>query len=143
MNMEYEKMDTSFALEFGEVQRVGGMQPEGVVEIAENGEHDVTAYEKANVNVPIPDGYIQPSGTLEITENGEHDVTEYSGVSVDVPIPETPTGTLEITENGKYDVTPYAEIDVMVPDGGASEEDVQRMIQEAIDAIPTAEGVSF
>ena len=38
----------------------------------------------ANVDVPIPEGYIQPSGTKEITENGTHDVTEYASVNVNV-----------------------------------------------------------
>lgn len=64
---------------------------EKTVEITENGTVSVTPDEgyalskvTANVNVPIPDGYIQPSGTLEVTENGTHDVTAYASVSVNV-----------------------------------------------------------
>ena len=64
---------------------------EKTVDITENGTHAVIpddgyALSKvtANVNVPIPDGYIQPSGTLEVTENGPHDVTEYVSVNVNV-----------------------------------------------------------
>lgn len=64
---------------------------EKTVEITTNGTHEVTPDEgyalskvTANVNVPIPDGYITPIGTKEITENGLHDVTEYASVNVNV-----------------------------------------------------------
>lgn len=64
---------------------------EKTIDITENGTHTVTPDEgyalskvTANVNVPIPDGYIIPSGTLDITENGTHDVTEYASVNVNV-----------------------------------------------------------
>ena len=64
---------------------------EKTVEITTNGTHEVTPDEgyalskvTANVNVPIPDGYITPIGTKEITENGPHDVTEYASVNVNV-----------------------------------------------------------
>lgn len=65
---------------------------EKTVKITENGIVTINPDEgyalskvTANVNVPIPDGYIVPSGTLEITENGEHTVTEYEKVNVSVP----------------------------------------------------------
>lgn len=65
---------------------------EKTVEITENGTVSVMPDEgyalskvTANVNVPIPDGYIKPSGTLEVSENGTHDVTAYASVSVNVP----------------------------------------------------------
>jgi hypothetical protein len=65
---------------------------EKTVEIMANGTVEVTPDEgyalskvTANVNVPIPDGYIKPSGTLQITANGEHAVTEYEKVNVNVP----------------------------------------------------------
>lgn len=70
---------------------------EKTVEITENGAHTVTPDEgyalskvTANVNVPIPDGYIKPSGTFEVTENGTYDITEYASVNVNVR-----TGTSE------------------------------------------------
>lgn len=101
---------------------------EKTVNIAENGTVEVTpddgyALSKvtANVNVPIPDGYIKPSGTLSIEENGTHDVTDKASVSVNVPIPEgyiQPSGTLEVTENGTHNVAEYAEVNVNVPTGG-------------------------
>ena len=64
---------------------------EKTVDVTENGTVEVTPDEgyalskvTANVNVPIPDGYITPIGTKEITENGPHDVTEYASVNVNV-----------------------------------------------------------
>jgi hypothetical protein len=61
------------------------------VSITTNGTHTVIPDEgyalskvTANVNVPIPEGYIQPSGELEVTENGTHDVTAYASVNVNV-----------------------------------------------------------
>jgi hypothetical protein len=63
----------------------GYIQPEGALEVTENGAHDVMEYASVNVNVPVPDGYIMPSGSLEITENGTHDVTAYASVAVNVP----------------------------------------------------------
>lgn len=73
----------------------------------------------ANVNVPIPDGYIIPNGINEITENGIHDVTEYANVNVNVPIPDgyiKPSGELEITENGQYNIAEKASVVVDVPE---------------------------
>ena len=73
----------------------------------------------ANVNVPIPDGYIKPIGTLAITKNGEHDAKAYEKVAVNVPIPDgyiVPSGTKEINQNGTHDVTQYASVEVAVPD---------------------------
>lgn len=64
-----------------------GITPTGAVDISSNGEHDVTAYAKANVNVPIPNGYIKPTGTKQITENGEHDVAQYQYAHVSIPEP--------------------------------------------------------
>ena len=65
---------------------------EKTIDITENGTHTVTPDEgyalskvMANVNVPIPEGYIKPNGTLEVTENDTFDVTDKVSVNVNVP----------------------------------------------------------
>ena len=107
---------------------------EKTVEITTNGPHEVTpddgyvlAKVTANVNVPIPDGYVIPAGSVTITENGEHNVAGKAVAKVSVPIPDgyiKPSGELEISENGPHDVTEYASVNVNVESGG----DVARSI---------------
>ena len=64
---------------------------EKTVEITANGTVSVAPDEgyalskvTANVNVPIPEGYIKPNGELEVTENGTFDVTDKVSVNVNV-----------------------------------------------------------
>ena len=55
----------------------------GTIDITENGEHDVAQYGVANVNVPIPEGYVKPTGTLSIQSIEDPlqvDVTNYKYV---------------------------------------------------------------
>ena len=40
---------------------------EGIIEIDENGEHDISGKATAIVNVPIPEGYVKPEGKIDIS----------------------------------------------------------------------------
>ena len=61
-----------------------GITPSGSVEIIENGTHNVTNYESAKVNVPIPKGYVIPEGEVTIIKNGEYNVSGKATAIVDV-----------------------------------------------------------
>lgn len=59
--------------------------PIGTGRIQQNGTFFVKRWEYAEVDVPIPEGYVKPEGTLDITENGDGiDVTNYKNVNVNV-----------------------------------------------------------
>lgn len=98
-----------------------GVFPDGTLEIAKNGDYDVTEKKSVSVNVPG----IVPAGVKEIAENGTYDVAEFASVNVAVPDKGiTPTGTksLTIVENGTVteDVSTYknVEVTVAVPGSG-------------------------
>ena len=107
----------------------GAVKVEGTIDISENGTHDVAAYAEANVDVPIPEGYIVPEGVLAIIENGTHDVTPYTEANVAVPQPE---GTIQITENGTHDATAYACAEVSVIPTGDGYDALNALIDKSI-----------
>ena len=103
----------------GDTGEGGGIVPEGTITITNNGLHQVTKYEMADVKVP-PYG----EGEVEIKTNGRHSVSGKAVAVVNVPAGGggiTPSGTIEIDSNGKHDVTDYAEADVQVPPYGVGE----------------------
>lgn len=84
---DYDALATS-TNDFGGVYTQAEMlTPSGSISITANGSNiDVAQYEKANVNVPIPEGYIIPSGSISITENGEGiNIAQYATATVNVP----------------------------------------------------------
>lgn len=95
--------------------------PTGNKTITENGEHSVSGYASATVNV-------EPElEELTVTENGEYTPTVdgFSKVTVNVETESgiVPSGTLDITTNGTHDVTNYASANVNVPSNGIDTSD--------------------
>lgn len=93
------------------------------IEIVKNGTVEVNPDDgyvlskvTANVNVPIPDGYIQPSGSLEITQNGEYDISDKASVVVAIessgggsvaPDPRDDYQRVEYIESAVEETYPY------------------------------------
>lgn len=86
-----------------------GITPTGTKDITTNGEHDVSEYEKVNVNVPIPSGYVKPNGTFYVTSNGTHNVNNYEKVNVNVS---------NAKPEQEKSVTPTKAIQEVTPDSG-------------------------
>ena len=61
-----------------------GIEPTGTINITTNGDHTVTEYSMAHVEVPNPS-----TGTKNITSNGDHDVKNYATAHVNVRQPST------------------------------------------------------
>ena len=58
---------------------VAKITPVGTINIDENGTYDVTNYNEAIVEIPMP------SGEIEITSNGTYDVTNFANAEVNCP----------------------------------------------------------
>ena len=128
----------------------GGGEPtptqEKSIEIKENGTVEVTPDEgyalskvTANVNVPIPDGYIKPSGTLNIDKNGSYDVTEKAEVVVAVPDRAVVLQDKTVTENGTYTADSgydgLGTVTVQVASSGGGEDHLDDLLNGSITEI--------
>lgn len=89
----------------------GGFMPSGTINITKNGQHKVTQYTDAVVNVPNPS-----KGTLSIDENGTYDVTTKASVEVSVPPYGDGTKTIK-RNNANENVNTYATANVQVQGG--------------------------
>lgn len=113
----------------------GGTTPtqEKTVDVVENGTVEVIpdagyvlSKVTANVNVPIPDGYIKPSGVLEVTENGIHDVSVYQQVNVNVaasgePDPRDQYQRVEYITTAEDETYPYVITDICADNSTGAE----------------------
>lgn len=61
-----------------------GITPSGTINITANGTHNVSAFEKAQVAVPVG---TTPSGSINIEQNGTFNVEQYAKAVVNVPTP--------------------------------------------------------
>lgn len=120
-----------------------GVFPDGVLEIAKNGDYDVTEKKSVSVNVPIG---ITPEGTKEVVENGTYDVAEFASVNVNVPDKGiTPEGTkvMTITKNGTVteDISTYKNVSVTVavPASGGTEDKTAEFLDGTITAYSNSE----
>ena len=84
-----------------------GIDPEGTLEITENGLYDVTDKESVDVDVPNPS-----AGAIDIDENGNYSVRDYAFARVNVPL-----DPLVAQMNGIYDRSKggYDHVTVSVP----------------------------
>lgn len=58
------------------------IEPIGTIDINANGIYNVKYLEFANINVPIPEGYIKPYGVIEIKNTNEIDVSEFEKAKI-------------------------------------------------------------
>lgn len=99
--------------------------PDGTLEVAENGDIDVTTFKTARIGVYVPpklqDKEVTPTKEIQNISFDE----EYDGLNnVQVnAIPDeyiVPTGTLEITENGEHNVSEYEKVITNIEGSGGS-----------------------
>lgn len=106
-----------------------GITPVGEKKITTNGTYDITSYSSANVNVPIPSGYVYPTYTYETVNivtisPGESHIIQPRTYIQDGYVVTTPHVTPEKIHNSRYDSIiptskriiqiPYSEIETSV-----------------------------
>jgi hypothetical protein len=116
-------------------EKVANFVSNGTFEIVPN-EGYVLSKVTANVNVPIPNGYVKPSGSLDIKENGKRNVANYAEVNVNVQSEAPNIQPLTITENGTYtasgDVDGYSPITVNVGPSGGGDATIDDLMADTV-----------
>ena len=115
-----------------------GITPTGIIEITENGEHDVTNYAKASVNIEGKEDLITEL-TQQDTLITEQNVTIEDIIEVLDSKMVNVEGTLEIYGSGEYDVSTYEKVNI-TPDTTIEDGMIQRDITEIVNSTATKVG---